>query len=67
MSWQEHMCIKIPTTFSENLVPDGRKTGLLLHTDMLAAPQITSTVLIAFDTATVNLLFKKEIFSESLK
>lgn len=60
------MCIKIPTTFSENLVPDGRKTELL-HTDMLAAPQITSTVLIAFDTVTVNLLFKKEIFSESLK
>lgn len=67
MCWQEQMCIKIPTTFSE-CGSRRQKTELLLHTNMLAAPQITSTVLIAFDTVTVNLLFKQEIFfSESLK
>lgn len=50
------------------MAPDSRKAELLLHTDMLAAPQIASTVLIAFDTVTVDLLFEKEIlFSESLQ
>lgn len=51
------------------MAPGSRKARkLLLHTDMLAAPQIASMVLIDFDTVTVNLLFKKEIFfSESLQ
>jgi len=51
------------------MAPDGQKAGeLLLHTDILAAPLIASTVLIAIDTVTENLLFKKEIFfSESLQ